>query len=76
MVQGTYDVADDRRHYHRAPNYRCLNRGKQKTGFSKVVVRDGDFPDDDYTSDHRPIFGLVSLSDTPSIEAFRVQTQS
>jgi endonuclease/exonuclease/phosphatase family metal-dependent hydrolase len=31
------------------------NRAKQWGGKSNVIVRDGDFPDDDKTSDHRPI---------------------
>lgn len=35
--------------------------GVEIEGISKILVRDGDFPDDDYTSDHRPIVAIVSL---------------
>jgi endonuclease/exonuclease/phosphatase family metal-dependent hydrolase len=36
------------------------NQAKKWRGVSKVIVRDGDFPDSDQTSDHRPI--LVQLT--------------
>ncbi len=36
------------------------NEAKNWQGVSKVIVREGDFPDSDQTSDHRPI--LVHLT--------------
>jgi hypothetical protein len=39
------------------------NGAKQWKGESDVIVRAGDFPDDDQTSDHRPI--IATFQPTP-----------
>lgn len=42
------------------------NSAKRWNGVCDVIVRDGDFPDSDLTSDHRPI--LATLSPVPTSE--------
>jgi hypothetical protein len=47
--------------------------GSALNGFSRIVVRPGDFPDDEYTSDHRAVLATLfpgGTQDVASLDAF------
>lgn len=47
------------------------NTAQQWTSSPEIVVRSGDFPDDNQTSDHRPIAVTLNTSAPPSVAAAR-----